>query len=371
MDTKPLAASLQSIEELDEGLFTGNIYIFHAFDIGDDINLAAVQKMPEITTVDHKIPKYFKEYHVPLTVELKSQRNRFSLLSSKIHNFGGISLIYKVPFSSTFKDLRKTCTHLIELYNEQSAQDGVGIYNTIRTAITQPAFAKAHSSYIMLQVNPHPSVGEPSSLQKIHGEAIATILRLETETLSEHQISEIWESAIGYFRGEIMVIDTDASFIYTDDYEDIINLFEFVNIQQLELRYFDRTLDQKLTDIYEGNVKQITWHSYVPFYTMFGDDPVERLWKMKVDISVITERLESNIKIANEPYLSELYHLLNEHLDINGWKDSIEKKLKIIESVQTSHQHKIETNREDMISILISLLIFIELVVGLLNYMGK
>lgn len=363
--------SKQSMLGLDEGIFSGNIYIFHAFDIGDDINISAIQKMDTISVIDQKIPKYFKEYHVPLTIELKNKKKKNTLLNCKIHNFGGLSLTYKIPFKNSFKDLRKTCANLIELYNEQSLQDGATIYHIIKPAITQASFTKAHSFYIMFQVNPHPSIVEPSALQKTQGEAIATILRLETETLSEHQISEIWDSAIGYFRGELMVIDTDASFIYTNDYEDIINLFEFVNIQQLELRYFDRTLDQKLTDIYEGNVKQITWHSYVPFYTMFGDDPIERLWKMKVDISVITERLESSIKIANEPYLSELYNLLNEHMDIKGWKDSIERKLKIIESVQTSHQHKIETNREDMISILISLLIFIELVVGLLNYMGK
>jgi hypothetical protein len=353
-----------------DGIFSGNIYIFHAFDIGDDINLSAIQRMNTLAIIDQKIPKYFKEYHVPLTIELKNTKNH-TVSSCKLHNFGALSLTYKIPFKNSFKDLRKTCTNLMELYNEKSAQDALEIFNTIQTAIMQPAFAKAHSFYLMLQIDPHSSIAEPSVLQKSHGEAIATILRLETETLSEHQISEIWDSAIGYFRGELMVIDTDASLIYTDDYEDIINLFEFVNVQQLELRYFDRTLDQKLNEIYDGTVQQTTWHSYVPFYTMFGDDPIERLWKMKVDISVITERLESSIKIANEPYLSDLYNLLNEHIDIKGWKDSIERKLKIIESVQTSHQHKIETNREDMISILITLLIFIELVIGVLNYFGK
>jgi hypothetical protein len=197
------------------------------------------------------------------------------------------------------------------------------------------------------------------------------MLKLETETLSEYQISEIWQAAIGYYRGELMVIDTDSSFIYTNDYIDILELFEFGAIQHLELRYFDRLLDEKLNELYEGKVKQITWNSYIPFYTMFTDDPIEKLWKMKVDISVISERLESSIKISNEQYLSEIYHLLTEHMDIKRWQESIDRKLKIIESVQSSHQHKIETNREDMISILITILIFIELVIGILNYFGK
>src|SRR5207245_1208873 len=101
------------------------------------------------------------------------------------------------------------------------------------------------------------------------------------------------------------------------------------------------------------------------------EDPIDLLWKLKVDISVITERLESTIKLAGEPYFSELYSLLVDTLDLKNWQEGIASKLKIVESVQTSHQHKIETYREDLISLLIVILIFTELIVGILHYYGR
>ena len=78
--------------------------------------------------------------------------------------------------------------------------------------------------------------------------------------------------------------------------------------------------------------------------------------------------LDSNIKLASEPYFSELYDLLVDNLDIKSWREGIDRKLRIVESVQTGYQRKIETNREDMLSLLITILIFIELIIGILSY---
>ena len=99
-------------------------------------------------------------------------------------------------------------------------------------------------------------------------------------------------------------------------------------------------------------------------------DPIAKLGKLKADISVITERLESSVKLAGEPYLSELYEELVDKLDLKSWQDGINRKLKIIEDIQTVYQHKIDVNREDMLTILIIVLIFIELVIGILHYIN-
>ena len=73
---------------------------------------------------------------------------------------------------------------------------------------------------------------------------------------------------------------------------------------------------------------------------------------------------------AGEPYLSELYEELVDKLDLKSWQDGINRKLKIIEDIQTVYQHKIDVNRGDMLTILIIVLIFIELVIGILHYLN-
>ena len=90
--------------------------------------------------------------------------------------------------------------------------------------------------------------------------------------------------------------------------------------------------------------------------------------KLKVDISVITERLENSIKLVGEAYYTELYELLVEKLDINNWKESINRKLAIILDVRTVYENKVDALREDLLSVLVVVLIFIEICVGLLHY---
>lgn len=358
----------EQISNNNELLFSGNIFIFHAFDIGDDANLDAIEQLRSINCIPLKTPKYFKNYHMPLAIELPQQRGGSRLVSFKIHNFGAMSLVYKVPFCSTFKDLRKKCHEISDEYNEQSFIDAKSVFKRIEPTISKAHFFQTRSSYIMIQINPQPEIISVNELQKHHGDMIASMVRFEIEILSEHQITEILQSAIGYFRGDLIVVDTEATFIYDDEYEEVLDLFEFANIQNLELRYFDRVLDEKLNAIYEGRVKPFPFKAYLPIIGSLISDPIEKLGKLKVDISVITERLESSVKLAGEPYFSELYDLLVENLDIKSWRDGIDRKLKIIESVQTGYQRKVETNREDMISLLITILIFTELVIGILNY---
>lgn len=350
--------------------FSGNIFIFHAFDIGDDVNLEAIEQMRSIMPVPLKMPKYFKNYHMPLVVDLINKDNSSYSLGCKIHNFGALSLAYKVPFVSSLKDLRKTFADIAEKYNERAYFDAKEIFKKIERAVSKAHFFQTRSAYSMIQVNPQNSV-TVTDLQKQCGDLIASILRFETEILSEHQIAEILGSAIGYFRGDLIIVDTDASFVYDRDFEEVVDLFEFANLQSLELRYFDRVLEEKLNAIYEGRVKSSPLRAYLPIIGTLIDDPIEKLGKLKVDISVITERLESSIKLAGEPYFSEVYNLLKDNLDIKSWRDGIDRKLRIIESVQAGYQRKVETNREDLISLLIMILIFIELLIGILNYYAK
>lgn len=349
-------------------IFSGNILMLWAYDVGEDINLEKIEESPDIIKVPLHLPKHFKQYNVPLAIEHPTPSDT-SLTSSKIHSFGAISLTYKIPFHDTLENLRLSCDKLADQYQQQSSKDAKNIYAKIEPFIIQPKFFQTKSSYVIIQVDPQPTALDLTQLQKEYGSTIASTLRFETEILSEFQKNEILDSAIGYFRGSLIVIDIDAAFVYEEDYSDIIDLFEFANIQHLELRFFDRLLDQQINTIYERKETKLSWGAYLPFFGTFFSDPVGQLRKLKVDISVITERLESSIKIAGEPYYSEIHNLLAEKLDLKNWHEGIDRKLRIIEDVQTVFQEKIDATREDLFSMLIIILIFIELMFGILSYL--
>ena len=365
----PLTTESESKNKSTDHIFSGNILLLYAYDVGEDINLKKIEESRDIIKTPLHLPKHFKQYHTPLAVELPHPHSTSHCISSKIHSLGAISLIYKIPFTSTLENVRLDCTTLANKYQEQSIADAKSIYRKIQPFISQPKFFQTSATYTIIQVDPQPHTLDLTQLQKQYGSTIASLLRFETEILSEFQKNEILDSAIGYFRGSLIVIDIDAAFVYEEEYDDIIDLFEFANIQQLELRFFDRLLDQKLNLIYEKEIQKLPWGAYLPFLSTYFNDPVGRLRKLKVDISVITDRLASSIKIAGEPYLSEIHNALVDKLDLKNWTEGIDRKLHIIEDVQTFYQQKIDTNREDIFSILVIILIFVEVVFGFLNYL--
>jgi len=344
-------------------IFSGNIFIFQAFDFGDDINLEKIQESGVLITRALTLSKYFKNYHIPLVVELPN--NAPNCFSAKIQNFSAVSLTYKIPFNDTLDNVRKQLDSLNNKYQEQSIVDAGEIYKKIKDYITKPNFFHIRSTYVVIQVDPQPNVIDTVMLKEAYGSLIASALRFETQSLSEYQKNEILESAVGYYRGDFIVIDTESAFVYDAEYGEILDFFEFANIQALELRYYDRVLDQQLNIIYEGKTNSVPLTAYLPFIGTMSKGRVDELGKLKVDISVITERLESSIKLAGESYFFDIYSILEEKLGLKTWRDAIDKKLAIISSISSVLQKRIDSVREDMLTTLIIILIFIELLIGL------
>lgn len=348
-------------------IFSGNIYVFHAFDVGDDISTDKIEKAATVKKVPLVLSKYFKGYHIPLGIELAEPAVHDYSATCKIHNFGAVSLTYKIQFNDTLENLRRDLNAIDYKFYEQSNKDIKSVFDSIKDYIAKAHFYQTRSSYTVIQINPEPDI-TIATIKEQYGGTIASMLKFETETLSEYQKNEILESAFGYFRGDLIIVDSHATFLYDAEYEELLDLFEFANIQHLELRYFDRVLDTQLNAIYEGRVGKIPVSAYFPFIGVFAPDPTATLGKLKADISVITERLEGSIKLAGDPYYSELYQLLSAKLDIKTWYSSINRKLEIIKDVQSVYQHKTDAIREHILSILVVILIFIEIIVGIFSY---
>ena len=113
----------------EQPTFSGNIYIFTAFDIGFDIDFKALKMAKDIKTEHVHVSKFFKHYHLPLEVELPELSENSRYVSSKVHPFGAISLSYKIPFTETLSDLRTNLLKIDEKYQRQSVNDAYNILN--------------------------------------------------------------------------------------------------------------------------------------------------------------------------------------------------------------------------------------------------
>lgn len=351
----------------EAGSFTGNVFIFYAFDVGEDISLSKIESSQAIVTKPLTLSKYFKNYHIPLSVELPESQISPNCINTRIHNFGVISLSYKIPFADTLDNLRKRMSAIDTEFRETSIADAHAVFTKIKRFVKKPRYFHLRTSYVVVQVDQQINM-TVADLREHYGGIIASLLRFETENLSELQKNDILESSTGYYRGDWIIIDIEAAFVYDDDYAEILDLFDFANIQQLELQYYDRTLDQHLNVVYQQEVWTLPWTAYIPFISNWAKDPIVDLDSLKVEISVIIERIEGSVKLAGEVYASETYTMLVDKLDLKNWNESIQSKLDIIKDIHVVYQNKIDTTREDLLSVLIIMLIFIELIVGILTY---
>ena len=348
-------------------VLSGHIYIFHAFDVGDDINLSKIALLPEIITRPLQLPKYFKHHGLPLEIELPHPNNSAACESVKIHTFGAISLTYKIPFHDTLQNIRNDLVQIDNKFQEQSIIDTGSIIKKIKTCIKKPNFFHTKSSYVVIQLDQTSAINT-SELTQDFNSTIASIVRFENAQLSEYQKNHILNDVMGNFKGDLIVIDIEAAFVYDPDYENILHFFEFANIQQLELHYFDRLLDKQLKLIYEEQTIRVPLTAYIPFVGSRINTPIDELGRLKVDISVITEQLENNIRLAGEPFYFELYQRIVKKMALAQWKDSIQTKLEIIHEIRSQLQHKVDTARGDMLEVLIVILIFIELILGIIAH---
>jgi hypothetical protein len=361
--------SNHSTNETNPTIFDGNIYIFYAFDIGEDIDFEKIERHQPVLLMPYSPPKYFKNYQIPLNVELPHPHDTSSCFSARLLRFGVMSLIYKIPFSDTLENLQQVLIDVDEKYQNQSVHDAKSLYRKILPYIIKPKFFHLRTSYTVIQANPIQGQDARSFKEKF-GNHIASLVRFETINLSAEQRNEILASAQSYYRGDLVVIDTEATFISDPEYHELIEIFEFANIQQLELQYYDQVLSKKLNTIYESRISGSTWGAYLPFVNTHHSATLE-LGRLRVDISVVTEQLENSLKLTGDPYLSAIYLTLCEQLDLEAWQKSISKKLEIIQDVRSIYENQVTSIRSDMLSVLVIILIFIELIIGLMGYMYK
>lgn len=351
--------------ESNNRIFTGNIFIFQAFDVGDDIDLEKIKQSSAVMLRPLHLTKFFKGYHTPLPIDLPHPHSSSKFYSANIHNFGVISLVYQIPFEDTLDNIRKELPDLDAEFQEQSVIDAGSIFKLIKSAVKQAKFFQMRTSYVMIQVDQQPEKITIAELKEQYGSIIASLLQFETESLSETQKNEILKTAFGYYRGDLVIIDSLSAFVYDDQYDEIFDLFEFANIQHVELQYFDRVLDEQLSVVYQKEVRRLPLKTYMPFIGTLPKDPIARLGFLQVEISVIIERMKRSIKVAGEDYASEVYEHLVEKLDLDTWKEAIEDKLQIIKDLNEIYQHKVDATREDLLSTLIIILILIELLVAI------
>lgn len=346
----------------------GNVLVFHAFDIGESINLAQIKSQKLIKTTAAIAFPHFKNYHIPLFVEPPKNpllnnidgANRTDCIYARLHNFGAISFCYKIPFCGTFDTLKVKVIQHVSNYRKIVQRDAKAIFDSIFPAVEQPSFFSLKSEYYAVQVNNLGQGVDTNDFIEQQGSKIASLLKLETENLSEFQEHQILRSMTGYYGKDLVIIDSEGAFIYDNEFYEAIEFFELANIQKLELQSFDRALDQELTFLHKNEKYKLSPIAYIPLIGISFDFMLDRLVKLKLDVSVVTERLGNGIKLAGDSYYAHLWGMLVEKLRLSDWKTAIGEKMNILNDIYMVRKSRVDNIRNEIANVAIIIFLVIE-----------
>lgn len=308
------------------------------------------------------------------TVDLEYGTSRVRLPSGEVdattiiraHDFGALTVMLSVPLAGPLDGLGPLTAALVRTkVMESTALDLVRhLIPATVGAITKPGFTTFVEDYYVIQVDRFDAPVAPSDIREHHRAAIALALRCEKERLAEGEAEAVFETAISYHQHDLVVTDWNAAFLYATDYPALLDVLEFLNVQLLELRYFDRRLDDRLGQFFQVAYSRPRFRTLVrnPF-----SKALDEVSELKVETAIVSERVANALKFIDDLYLAKVYELTAERLHLDAWRGGVESKLKVVHDIFEILNRRAATYRAEVLELTIIILIAVEIVLSLLR----
>lgn len=356
----------------------GTILCYRIYDIADEVDLAALERLLTQSTSRLKLTRQRSEYlHVPnppLTVELGIRTlelvsgSRNAEASARIFDHGAISVLFRVPIAAG-TELDALLPLVSELQEAQGIDEaGLDVVRSLKSAL-KPATKGDHlwdqdESYTIVFVEElSEDVTDDELVSRVD---IARLVLGETEQLSPSERDEVLSQRYSYSRRDLAVIDWNGAFVYEPSGSfDIPDVLEIANAQLLGLRYYDEQLDERSSRIYDEMQARRRWFGlfFSPYRKL-----ARRVLVTLLELSEFVERVENSLKIIGDTYVAKVYEGALTQLRVPRWQASVTRKLDIVSKIYQLLKDELDTDRALALEVLIVALIVMELALAALIY---
>lgn len=358
---------------------SGQILVYHLFTLANTVDLDLLRALGLETsaapfTSRRPTPGYIQFRNAPLTfplgahlVELEPERTVEARVLAKVFDFGVLSLRWIFPCPGEWEELVATAG----LYIDRPAleQHSREILKTLIPRL-QPALKNMpkevlSEDYTIFYLQEFDTSVTAETLLKNQAPALSRLIRGESKALSRTEQNEALRSQVSYFDDDLVVIDWNTAFIYDRaGGAEHMDTLEFANAELLELRFYDRLLDDQMDVIYqdiERGEALPRWRSWLR-----TDYPrtMQRLMALTVDVIELTEQIENALKFIGDLYSARLYRIIAERLRLREWEASIDDKLKTAQHVYQMLTDQVDTRRSVLMEVIIIVLIAFEILMA-------
>ena len=364
------SAPPQAFPDTDIRLIGRLIGLF-SFDVGAEIDLERARHLLPVTPPDRATrraaPTYVGHTTPPLRASLGERTTRLGdatvtvAASMVVHEVGAITIVLTTPLASDVASLPALTATLTgagpledvarALLEEQRGR--------LALAITKPAATDVVEDYYVIQADRlEPAVTIPELLQRARG-TLAAALRCEPQPLSPAEVDDTLRAQLSYYPDDLAVGEWNVTVLIDSDPWDAIEVLEYLNIQLLELRYFDALLDRQVVDSYALAAARAR---PLPFWNTTLQRDIDELETVRLDVVGMVERLHNSFKVGGDVYLAKLHTRVAERLGLRAWEESVQRKLDVLQLRYSLLLERVRTARSELLEVTIVVLIVIEVV---------
>ena len=193
----------------------------------------------------------------------------------------------------------------------------------------------------------------------------AGLLRGEKEwkKLSDKEVDDSLKFYLSYSEEDIVVVDWYSALMSgaVDYMDELVRMIELARIQLLELKTYDKLLDQRLERAYDSlrvafakPRMGIAWGSrgYGELARAAGE-----LAEWRVEVTDLIEDMRNILKFTGEWYLGKLYRISSERFRIAEWLALVDKKLGQLQELYGMAMERVDVHRATTLEFLMMILI--------------
>ncbi len=299
------------------------------------------------------------------TLELEGHERSVQVYA-KAYDFGVMTILWIVPIEpGTSLDSLRLLSVALE---EPALQDRLGSWmrddadvavEAMRAGLVRPRIDDAVETLTIYTVTrftdpavkAHEISNDPALTGLLLGEEVEFSAQLRAETQ---------KALFSYSEHDLAVVGFDQAFVYDrDGTTDVAVLLEFALAQVLELAYYDRLLDRRLSEMHDrldGGRGKVDY-----------EELRRKLLSDHLEITEVLEQVTAAVKVTEDFYYAQIYRAAMRVFRVDELVEATHRKLDLIYRTYSMLSDEVETRTSRRLEWTVIVLILIEVVLGIVD----
>ncbi len=304
----------------------------------------------------------------PVTLDLDGEAVQAGV-EARLYDFGAISIALRVPIAGVAWS--GFVNRLNQIERALAAGPQTGLWATLLDQVRRPlapALVRAAASaieedYLVGLVQSFDQALSAAALQERVD--LVPLLSGETRALSDGARQDLLRQRFSWYTDDLVVLTWDRAFIYEPRGDsDVLDVLEVANAQLLEMRYYDELLDDELPRMYDLVASARRAASLLSSRSFA--ELARRLYTLVAEVTELTERVDNALQVTEDVYLARVYGAALDLFRVRSVSAAVDRKLAIIRDTYTALHDEGAARRAELLELLITLLIVIEVVLAVI-----